>query len=139
MDNITIEKYMHDSDLIGLNVFIESTYVRVKQYCYVDKFQLEEASTKLKEFVSNPEKCYIEFGHKTGNYTPAFSMEIERSDLLGHVRIELDLEIDDNTERKHRCQLYIFSNIGEIEQFGKDLVRLISMEVDTKIKLVNND
>lgn len=138
MENIIFEKYMHDFDLIGLNVFVESTYVNIKQYCYVDRFQLEEASDKLMEFINNPRKCYIEFGNKTGDCTPAFSMEIEQSDSLGHVRIELDLEVDDNTERKHRCQLYIYSNMGEIEQFGEKIKDLVTSDIYTKISLYNN-
>lgn len=138
MENLKIEKYIHDVDLIGLNVFVNSTYVNIKQYCYVDKYQLQKASDKLMKFINDSEKCYIEFGNKEGNCTPAFSMEVEKIDLVGHVRIELDLEVDDNNKRKHRCQLYIFSNMGEIEEFGKKVLSLITSDIFTKISLVNN-
>jgi|AKZA01.1.fsa_nt_gi hypothetical protein len=137
MDNITIKKYMQDSDLIGLDILVESAYIKINQYCYVDKFQLEEKGNQLIEFANKPKECYVEFGSKEGNYTPAFSMDIILSDSLGHIRVKMDMEIDDNSERKHRCQFYISSNIGEIENFGKKLVSLISNEIDSEIKLVD--
>jgi hypothetical protein len=138
MDNIILNKYMQDTDVIGLDVLATSKYVSVKQYCYVDKFMLENAKNKILDFVTNLNDCYIEFGDKSGNCTPAFSMGIRKKDSIGHVQIELDLEIDDNQERKHRCQFYIYSNIGEIEQFGKRLMNLISNDIDTEISLVNS-
>lgn len=138
MDNIILTKYMQDSDLIGLDVLATSKYASVKQYCYVDKFMLENARNKILDFVTDFKDCYIEFGHKNGNCTPAFSMDIRIKDSIGHVQIELDLEIDDNQERKHRCQFYIYSNIGEIEQFGKRLLNLVSNDIDMGISLTNN-
>lgn len=42
---------------------------------------------------------YVEFGDKRGNSTPAFSLLFLLKDALGHVQIEVDMEIDDNSKR----------------------------------------
>ena len=136
MNNIIIQKGIQEVDLIELNIFVETEYAKIKQYCYVDKFMLENAHNKIKKFINTLEKTYVEFGHKEGNYTPAFSMEIEKLDLIGNVRIEVDLEINDNKERKHWCQLYLHCNLGEIERFGEKLYSLISVDSTNEIKLI---
>lgn len=56
-------------------------------------------------------QCYLEFGNKEGNYTPAFSMNVLPADTSGHVKIEVDLEIVDNDKRSHRCCFYVESEL----------------------------
>lgn len=48
----------------------------------------------------------------------------------------LDMEIADNPDRAHRCNFYINSEIGLIEQFGKNLIRLSENKQDEV--LLNN-
>ena len=136
MNNIIIQKGVQEVDLIELNIFVETEYAKIKQYCYVDKLMLESVYNKIKIFINTLEKTYVVFGHKEGNYTPAFSMEIEKLDLIGKIRIEVDLEINDNKERKHWCQLYLYCNLGEIERFGEKLYSLISVDSANAIELI---
>lgn len=70
------------------------------------------------------EACYLEFGHKEGNYTTAFSMKLLPADVQGHVKIEVDIEIDDNDTRSHRCCFYVNSELGLVEQMGKTLKKI---------------
>ena len=66
----------------------------------------------------------MEFGKKKGDFTPAFSLRFLPTDNSGHVEIEIDMEIDDNPDRKHRCKFYIYSELALIEQFGRSLILL---------------
>ncbi len=40
------------------------------------------------------------------------------------------MEIDDNPDRKHRCEFYIYSELGLVEQFGRSLILLSENKSD---------
>jgi len=46
-------------------------------------------------------------------------MELLPADSSGHVKIEVDVEIDDNDTRSHRCCFYVNTELGQVEQLGK--------------------
>lgn len=80
--------------------------------------------------------CYLEFGNKKGNYTPAFSMNILPVNTSGHVKIEVDLEIADNDERAHRCCFYVNCELGQIERFGQALNSINEDDVGIVVSLI---
>ena len=138
MDNIIIKKIYQDSDLIELSVRAESEYIKIVQSCYVQISMINDFASEIISFPNNyKDSLYLEFGNKLGNYTPAFSMLIASSDLCGHVKIEMDMEIDDNNMRLHRCKFYIRSELGLIEKFGKKLRYLVlpTTEIGDEIEL----
>lgn len=45
-------------------------------------------------------------------------------DSFGHVKIEVDIEIDDNDSRSHRCCFYVNSELGLVGQLGNALKEL---------------
>ncbi|MBL1230536.1 hypothetical protein IW492_14995 [Enterococcus sp. BWB1-3] len=125
MNNIKIIKNWEDNGLLELKVEAISEYVSVNQLCYIQDTDLEENAIRIKAFSYNfTSPCYVEFGKKVGNYTPAFSLEFLPSDKRGKIKIEIDMEIADNEERKHRCCFYIYSEIGLVEQFGVKLFQI---------------
>lgn len=81
------------------------------------------------------QNCYMEFGKKEGNYTPAFSMDIIEISTSGYVKIEVDMEIADNDSRKHRCCFYVKSELGLLEKFGKELKGLIEGSIGEQVIL----
>ena len=114
-----------------------SEYINVFQSCYVEDVLLENAADKINNYIENPDEvCYLEFGNKTGYYTPAFSLSILPSDNHGHVKIEVDMEIADNDRRAHRCCFYVSCELGQIERFGQSLVSLISEDEEVKVSLI---
>ena len=81
MDNIIFERIWKDSNIIELKVMASSEYINVFQNCYVEDVLLENAADKINNYIKNSnEVCYLEFGNKIGNYTPAFSLNILPSD-----------------------------------------------------------
>lgn len=137
MDNIIFERIWKDSNIIELKVMASSEYINVFQNCYVEDVLLENAADKINNYIKNSnEVCYLEFGNKIGNYTPAFSLNILPSDNHGHVKIEVDIEIADNDRRAHRCCFYVSCELGQIERFGQSLVSLISEDEGVKVSLV---
>ena len=139
-NNLIFEKIWKDGDLIELKITAISEYVNAFQNCYVENSFLEEASVIISEYIKNYNKeCYIEFGKKEGNFTPAFSMKFLSADIRGHVKIEVDLEISDSDERVHRCCFYVNSELGLIEKWGKDLSVLGDKEIGDISNLNNVD
>ena len=136
MDNIIIRKTYQDTDLIQFEIHAMAEFISAYQSCYVDEIGLKEHADKIMAYTKNYEKdCYLDFGEKEGNYTPSFSLHLLKADLRGHAKIEVDLEIDDNNERKHRCCFYVQSELGLIEKFGKAMRGFSSAEIGAEIRL----
>lgn len=137
MDNIIIEKEWNDEELIELKVRSNAEYIDVYQECYISESDLEKNADTILNYIERPEKeCYVEFGNKTGNYTPAFSMKFLPVDNFGHIKIEMDIEIADNNTRSHRCAFYVNSELGLVEQFAYKIKALLKAEVGYLIRLV---
>ncbi len=127
MDNIILKKVWQDGTIIELEISANSEFVSAYQNCYIEDKALLEISEKMCNYIENYDTaCYLEFGKKEGNYTPAFSMYILPADMHGHVKIEVDVEIADNETRSHRCCFFVNSELGLVEQLGKSLEKLIS-------------
>ncbi len=136
MDNLKIQTVMIDGNMVELRIDAMSDYVSIHQSCYVSDSDLPLFSKRIADYISDPKsECYLEFGKKSGNYTPAFSMLILPMNRNGHVMIEVDFEIDDNPDRKHRCSFYINSELGCIEGFGRRLAGLLVNEIGTELEL----
>lgn len=136
MDNIKIEKNWEDTNLLEIKVSAQSKYLSVYQLCYIQDTDLEAIGKRIKEFSFDPSKnCYVEFGEMTGDFTPAFSLDLYPADVNGKIKIEVNMEIEDNDERKHRCCFYIQSEIGLVEQFGNKLIQLSTQASVDEINL----
>lgn len=121
-NNIIFEKVWQEDNLVELKITAICEYVNAFQSCYVDSSFLKGLSEIISEYVKNYDKeCYIEFGKKEGNFTPAFSMKFLPADNSEHVKIEVDVEIVDNETRTHRCCFYVDGELGQIERMGKEL------------------
>lgn len=136
MDNIIFEKIWQDDNLIELKISASCEFASAYQSCYIQDKKLEEIADKICNFSENfDEACYLEFGKKEGNYTPAFSMCMLPADMSGYVRIEVDIEIADNDTRSHRCCFYVKSELGLIEQLGMSLKGLILEQAGSEVAL----
>lgn len=119
MDNIRIQKIYQDADLVELKISAEADFINAFQYCYTSIEDLEMFSKTISEYARDcSHESYIEFGSKKGNYSPACSFRFLKPDKFGHVKIEVDLEIDDNEERLHRCVFYVESVLGAVQDFS---------------------
>lgn len=137
MNNIIFEKVWQDNNLIELKISASCEFASAYQSCYIEDKKLEEIAEEICAFARNFNKsCYLEFGEKRGNYTPAFSMCMLPADMSGHVKIEVDIEIADNDTRSHRCCFYVKSELGLIERLGKRLKGLILEQVGNEVSLL---
>ena len=137
MDNIKIQKVYDNDGLIELKLIAYSELICATQMCYIQDVSLLSNASIIKNYSQKNASVYVEFGYKKGNYTPAFSLDLAKRDMRGHVKIEVDIEIADNDERRHRCLFYVESDLGSIERFGIALSNLVNAEIDTEIELHN--
>ena len=138
MDQITFEKVWTDDCLFEIKVRASNEFITAYQYCYVDNNIIQEASDKILNYIANyKDPVVLEFGKKTGKYTPAFSMSILPADTRGHLKIEMDMEINDNDTRSHRCCFYVNTELGLLERFGKQLTDLIKETEGITCHLLN--
>lgn len=138
MDNIIVSKTYHQDNLIQLKVEAKSQYVSMWQDCFIEDINLKNNIDELLNFIKNKKETYLEFGVKTGNYTPAFSMQLN-SDKLGHIQIELDMEIPDNNTRKHRCMFFIKTEEGLLENFANKLKGLLNEKNNEPVLLSDTE
>lgn len=125
-----------DESLIEIKITAISKYSTSYQMCYINESELIEMISKINIYINNyTENVYIEFGDKKGNYTPAFSMKLLKADIQGHVKIEVDVEIDDNENRNHRCIYFVESELGAIERFNQQAVKFFKSPIGTTISM----
>ena len=135
MDNICIKKIWEDGELIELYVKIQSQFVMINQTCYISLDDVINNSKIIKKFILSNKQTYVEFGKKSGDFSPAFSLELYPSDDYGHLVIEADMEISDNKTRMHRCRFYITTELGLLEKFAEQLYSINKIEIDRCIHL----
>jgi len=138
MDNIKIKKVYEDFDLLEYEIEAKNDFVNVRQDFYVEKSVLQQhLRTAINFLRGDSDLNYFEFGCKKGNYTPSFSMRIENMDLSGAILIEFDFEINDNAERKHRCQMYIKTYNSDFRCLLDKLLQSIDGVCDMEFCLYN--
>ena len=136
MDNILLKKLWEDDGFIELFIVAESEYIKANQTCYIDEKDFIKNINIMEKYINNfKERCYIEFGKKDGNFTPAFSMNIFPADLSGKIKIEMDLEIDDIADRTHRCKFFVSTELGQLEKFITRLKKINIISDDFEISL----
>lgn len=134
MDNINIKKIWSDNELNSEIIIIaKSEYVNIMQQSYISQSESIDIGKQIILYSQSngKEDLYVEFGIKSGNYTPAFSMKFLKLDNLGHINIEIDMEIDDNEERLHRCIFYVKSDLGSIEKMGNFILNISKSKIGT--------
>jgi len=137
LDNIIIEKVWEDINGLEIKIKGISEFIEVYQYCYLMPKQIEKLSNEIKKFIMEPSvSILMKFGSLTGITTPAFMLEILPVNTRGHLKIELNLEIDDNDIRSHRASFYVNTELGLLETFGKRLNKIINGPVGTSIMLI---
>lgn len=136
MDNIIFKKVWEDENFIEIKITAISKFSTSYQTCYIDESSLERLMSKLYSYLNDyTQNSYIEFGDKKGNYTPAFSMELMGADVRGHVKIEVDIEIDDVDDRSHRCKYFVESELGAIERFSQKAFDFYGSQIGTSIAM----
>ena len=136
MDNISVLKIYEEYDFFEVEIRAENEYIKVTQTCYIGIDEIENNIKIINDYLeASNSKCYIEFGCIEGNSSPAFSMTFLPLDSHGHIKIEMDMEIVDNTERIHRAKFYVNTELGRLYCF-KDKLQNIEFGEEINLNLL---
>ena len=134
---LSIERVWEDVDFFQIEVIAQSKLIsaRVKSYTTVNS--ITELISRLKTFPEHLDDRYIwENGDKGEGYTPFISLEFWCEDKLGHIVIEVYMELDDGASYdKHNCCFYIKTEVGLLNSFGKSLALLNQRGIGKKVTL----
>ncbi|MGT2949708.1 hypothetical protein BU202_00070 [Streptococcus cuniculi] len=137
MDNFSLEIIWRDEceDLIELKIEVATEFVTMYQYCYISSVELINNMRSIRLHLEKQSKTSITFGQMTGQYTPSFSMLLYPKKANDDMLVELDLEIADNDERKHRCQLYVKSKADFWRSFSINVEEMVGKNTLSKSTL----
>ncbi|HEM3439453.1 TPA: hypothetical protein U1B91_002080 [Streptococcus suis] len=138
MDNCSFEVVWRDSseDLLELKIEVITEFVVMHQYCYISSLDLINNMQVIRQHIEQQMfESKIIFGNMTGNFTPSFSMLFFSKKANDDILVELDLEIADNNERKHRCQLYVKSKAEFWRSFSVKVEDMVENADSSKVIL----
>lgn len=140
MDNISFERIWQDEDFFEIKVSVHSDLVSAVTKVYTTEKSILELSEKLQSNIVKSKFDYLWQNGKKGNKsTPYISLRFFNSDKLGHILIEVYMEIDDGGSLdKHNCCFYIKTELGILNEFTKKITKINNKTIGTKIQLIEN-
>lgn len=141
MDNIAIEVINSNSksNLIQIKLYATTTKVEVVEKYHLDKKSMKKQLEIVRESLNEGESCYIDnttkrnwlksLNKKFRKENLNFSIEIMFEDSLGHMTLDVYLEVDDNElSDVHRCYFLVESELGLVYKFIDEFISLLENE-----------
>ena len=140
-DYIEINKIWMDPFCFELEIICASNCICVRTKTYTSEDRVNDLYGKLKKFINGKSKeCLWKNGEKGSSSAPYISFRFIRKDKLGHILIEIYLEIDDGgTLEDHHCCFYVNTELGLLSNFCKNLPRLNKPIIGTTVILNDVD
>lgn len=134
---LSIERIWEDVDLFEIEVIAQSEIISASVRSYTTVASINELASRLVTFPQKIDDRYIwENGDKGDDSTPYVSLEFWCEDKLGHIVIEVYMELDDGASyNKHNCCFFVKTEAGLLNSFGKSLVLLNEQGIGKKITL----
>lgn len=134
---IYMENIFYDADIIQLKIICSSEMIKIRSKIYVSGKLIDDLIFKINQFIEGDFVENLWQNEEIGNDTTAcMSLKFLQKDKLGHVLIEVFLEIDDGGDyNKHNCCFFIQTELGQLSLFAKSLPKLKSSELGRKVML----
>jgi hypothetical protein len=135
-DYIVFERIWQDMFYFKILVTCKSDYVTAQMGIYTSNMDIEKLCEKLDLFIYKEINDVYWINGEVGDYsTPCISLRLEKN-KLGHVRIEVYMEIEDGGAlSRHNCCFFINTELGLLEQFRKSLPEIKNPEIGKKVIL----
>ena len=137
MDSLSIERVWEDVGFFQIEVIAQSKFACARIKSYTTEDLIGELASQLETFPAKFDDRYIwRNGTKGNSSTPFISLDFWCKDKLGHIVIEVYMELDDGASYdKHNCCFYIKTEAGLLNSFGKSLFSLNQPGIGKKITL----
>lgn len=142
-DNIVFEKIWDDGDLTNnwasgfyeINIIAYNSYLKINGFnVYMTDKLTKELSKLISKYLQNNEQVIFENNFSASNEVQMM-IEIKPTDFHGYVIIALKVEKIDNNGNRNIGELCVETELGLLENFGKNILNLISSGVGYKVYL----
>ena len=122
-----------------MEIECKTEFIAVRGKVYTTDSLIDDLYNKIEKFLSgNADSTCWQNGTRGDMTTPCITFQFSHKDKLGHVLIEVFMEIDDGgTLSAHNCCFYINTEIGLLYQFKKNLLKLKTPQLGAQISLNN--
>lgn len=136
-DYIAVQKLWHDNVLAQLEIVCSSAIITAVAKIYVTNALIDDLIYQIEQFINGEtEEGYWANEEKGNDSTTCLSLRFISKDRLGHVLVEVYMELDDGGDySSHNCCFYLNTEIGLLEQFSKKLPQLKQKTSDIQICL----
>ena len=137
MDTISFEKIWEDVDFFQIQISVKTENIQVRTKIYTDIESIKRLSQKISTFPQNSADKFV-WGNGEGgdDSTSCVSLEFWCEDELGHILVEVYLELEDGIPYgKYNCRFLIKTEIGLLSSFGKSLPILNRQGVGQRVIL----
>lgn len=139
IDYIDIYKLWQDNELIELKVVCSSAVITASAKIYVSDSLIDDLIYQINQFLNGQAVESFWANEQRGDdSTACISLRFLHKDKLGHVLIEVYMELDDGGNySSHNCCFYLNTEIGLLTRFCERLPQL--KQKTPEVKIVLND
>lgn len=136
-DSLTITRVWQDAYICEVEIKCETEHITVRGKVYTDDVLIDDLRNKIESFLEGKvDTTSWQNGTRGDMSTPCVSFQFSHKDKLGHVQIEVFMEIDDGgTLDKHNCCFYVNTEIGLLYQFKEKLLKLKQPQIGIQVFL----
>lgn len=140
-DYIDIQKLWYDNELIELEIVCSSAVITASAEIYVSDALIDDLIYQIEQFLNGKvAESYWANEEKGDDSTACVSLRFMHKDKLGHILIEVYMELDDGGNYStHNCCFYINTEIGLLEQFCEKLPQIKQKASGINITLNDKD
>jgi len=127
MDNLIFERIWQNEEFFGVKITAISKSITASACVNVFPEYITKLSESLSRFPGKPkDTLFWEVGVRGFIYHPYLSLRVYCIDGLGHIKIEVRMEINDEDSPidQHSCHFFINTETAILNEFGKRLIRL---------------
>ena len=136
-DSLTITRVWQDSCIYEVEIKCETEHITARGKVYTDDVLIDDLHNIIESFLEGKADIISWQNSTRGDMsTPCVSFKFSHKDKLGHVQIEVFMEIDDGgTLDKHNCCFYVNTEIGLLYQFKEKLLKLKQPQIGIQVFL----
>lgn len=141
VDNLIITRFWQDIEFFQMEIECKTEFITVRGKVYTTDDLIDDLYNKIEMFLSgNVNSACWQNGTRGDITTPCITFQLFHKDELGHILIEVFMEIDDGgTLNTHNCCFYVNTEVGLLYQFKENLLKLKTPQLGIQISLNNTE
>ncbi len=136
-DSMKFERIWQEDNFFEIKITCRAEVIAVTTQVYISDENIDELCAKLNIFLDGDDETVLwKCGTKGDDSTTCFSLAFMRSNQLGHVRIEVYMELNDGgLLSRHNCCFFINTESGLLYKFLCDLPKIKQKHIGIQVIL----